>query len=324
MVLGLDPVTHLGHAAALFRRVVRNELSRFALYFHFWQLLHSFPGIARCLSQAAKARAPITQSTHARRKGKSILITCASTGIGAAAARAFAQYGANVVVHYQRRRVLLHYNSSKDQAEEVAQDMRALGVTAITVGADVRDSKAIDAAVAQVVDSFGKIDVLINNAGSLVKREPIASATDELFDEIMHINARSVVALTGAALPSLRSGGGSIINVTSVAARNGGGPGALLYAASKGFVSTITKGMAKELMPDRIRVNAVAPGVTQTPFQERFRTPEQLESFRKSIPMGFIGEPDDCSGAFLYLASEAMSRYVTGQIIDVNGGQLMP
>jgi 3-oxoacyl-[acyl-carrier protein] reductase len=112
--------------------------------------------------------------------------------------------------------------------------------------------------------------------------------------------------------------------VTSVAARNGGGPGALLYAASKGFVSTITKGMAKELMADRIRVNAVAPGVIQTPFQERFTTPEQLESFRKSIPMGFIGEPDDCSGAFLYLASEAMSRYVTGQIIDVNGGQLMP
>jgi 3-oxoacyl-[acyl-carrier protein] reductase len=234
-------------------------------------------------------------------KGKSILITGASTGIGAAAARAFAQYGANVAVHY---------NSSKDKAEEVAKDVRALGVTAITVGADVRDSKAIDAAVAQVVDAFGKIDVLINNAGSLVKREPIASASDELFDEIMHINARSVVAFTRAALPSLRSGGGgSIINVTSVAARNGGGPGALLYAASKGFVSTITKGMAKELMADRIRVNA---------------TPEQLESFRKSIPMGFIGEPDDCSGAFLYLASEAMSRYVTGQIIDVNGGQLMP
>ncbi|WP_250435903.1 glucose 1-dehydrogenase [Caballeronia sp. ATUFL_F2_KS9A] len=249
-------------------------------------------------------------------KGKSILITGASTGIGAAAARAFAQYGANVAVHY---------NSSKDEAEEVAKDVRALGVTAITVGADVRDSKAIDAAVAQVADTFGKIDVLINNAGSLVKREPIASASDELFDEIMHINARSVVAFTRAALPSLRSGGGgSIINVTSVAARNGGGPGALLYAASKGFVSTITKGMAKELMPDRIRVNAVAPGVIQTPFQERFTSPEQLESFRKAIPMGFIGEPDDCSGAFLYLASEAMSRYVTGQIIDVNGGQLMP
>ncbi|WP_250500489.1 glucose 1-dehydrogenase [Caballeronia sp. GAWG1-5s-s] len=249
-------------------------------------------------------------------KGKSILITGASTGIGAAAARAFGRYGANVAVHY---------NSSKDQAEEVAKDVRALGVSAITVGADVRDSKAIVAAVAQTVDAFGKIDVLINNAGSLVKREPLESATDELFDDVININARSVVAFTRAALPSLRSGGGgSIINVTSVAARNGGGPGALLYAASKGFVSTITKGMAKEFAADRIRVNAVAPGVIGTPFHDRFSTPEQLEGFRKSIPMGYIGEADDCSGAFLYLASEAMSRYVTGQIIDVNGGQLMP
>ncbi|MDR5857501.1 glucose 1-dehydrogenase [Caballeronia sp. LZ062] len=249
-------------------------------------------------------------------KGKSILITGASTGIGAAAARAFGRYGANVAVHY---------NSSKDQAEEVAKDVRALGVSAITVGADVRDSKAIVAVVAQTVDAFGKIDVLINNAGSLVKREPLESATDELFDDIININARSVVAFTRAALPSLRSGGGgSIINVTSVAARNGGGPGALLYAASKGFVSTITKGMAKEFAADRIRVNAVAPGVIGTPFHDRFSTPEQLESFRKAIPMGYIGEADDCSGAFLYLASEAMSRYVTGQIIDVNGGQLMP
>ncbi|QSN62820.1 SDR family NAD(P)-dependent oxidoreductase [Caballeronia sp. M1242] len=249
-------------------------------------------------------------------KGKSILITGASTGIGAAAARAFGRYGANVAVHY---------NSSKDQAEEVAKDVRALGVSAITVGADVRDSKAIVAAVAQTVDAFGKIDVLINNAGSLVKREPLESATDELFDDVININARSVVVFTRAALPSLRSGGGgSIINVTSVAARNGGGPGALLYAASKGFVSTITKGMAKEFAADRIRVNAVAPGVIGTPFHDRFSTPEQLEGFRKSIPMGYIGEADDCSGAFLYLASEAMSRYVTGQIIDVNGGQLMP
>jgi len=112
--------------------------------------------------------------------------------------------------------------------------------------------------------------------------------------------------------------------VTSVAARHGGGPGALLYGAAKGFVSTITKGMAKELMADKIRVNGVAPGVIQTPFQDRFTTPDQLEAFRKSIPMGYIGEPEDCNGAFLYLASETMSRYVTGQIIDVNGGQLMP
>lgn len=248
--------------------------------------------------------------------GKVVFISGASTGIGAAAARAFAARGAHVVVHY---------NSSKEEAEAVAAEVRAAGSKAVTIGADVRDTAAINAAVAKAVEQMGRIDVLINNAGALVKRAPLESVTDELFDEIININARSVVAFTRAVIPVMRGQGvGNIINVTSVAARHGGGPGALIYAASKGFVSTITRGMAKELLADKIRVNAVAPGVIMTPFQERFTTPEQLEGFRKTIPMGRIGEPDECSGAFLYLASDQMSGYVTGQIIDVNGGQYMP
>ncbi|MFJ3313760.1 SDR family NAD(P)-dependent oxidoreductase [Herbaspirillum huttiense] len=248
--------------------------------------------------------------------GKVVFISGASTGIGAAAARAFAARGAYVVVHY---------NSSKEEAEAVAAEVRAAGSKAVTIGADVRDTAAINAAVTKAVEQMGRIDVLINNAGALVKRAPLETVTDELFDEIININARSVVAFTRAVIPVMRSqGGGNIINVTSVAARHGGGPGALIYAASKGFVSTITRGMAKELLADKIRVNAVAPGVIMTPFQERFTTPEQLEGFRKTIPMGRIGEPDECSGAFLYLASDQMSGYVTGQIIDVNGGQYMP
>jgi 3-oxoacyl-[acyl-carrier protein] reductase len=247
--------------------------------------------------------------------GKVVFISGASTGIGAAAARAFAARGAHVVVHY---------NSSKEEAEAVAAEVRAAGSKAVTIGADVRDTAAINAAVSKAVEQMGRIDVLINNAGALVKRAPLESVTDELFDEIININARSVVAFTRAVIPVMRGqGGGNIINVTSVAARHGGGPGALIYAASKGFVSTITRGMAKELLADKIRVNAVAPGVIMTPFQERFTTPEQLEGFRKTIPMGRIGEPDECSGAFLYLASDQMSGYVTGQIIDVNGGQYM-
>ncbi|MAF04912.1 MULTISPECIES: SDR family NAD(P)-dependent oxidoreductase [Herbaspirillum] len=248
--------------------------------------------------------------------GKVVFISGASTGIGAAAARAFAARGAHVVVHY---------NSSKEEAEAVAAEVRAAGSKAVTIGADVRDTAAINAAVTKAVEQMGRIDVLINNAGALVKRAPLETVTDELFDEIININARSVVAFTRAVIPVMRGqGGGNIINVTSVAARHGGGPGALIYAASKGFVSTITRGMAKELLADKIRVNAVAPGVIMTPFQERFTTPEQLEGFRKTIPMGRIGEPDECSGAFLYLASDQMSGYVTGQIIDVNGGQYMP
>jgi len=248
--------------------------------------------------------------------GKVVFISGASTGIGAAAARAFAARGSHVVVHY---------NSSEKEAEAVAAEVRAAGSKAITIGADVRNTSAINAAVTKAVAQMGRIDVLINNAGALVKRAPLEAVTDELFDDIININARSVVAFTRAVIPVMRTqGGGNIINVTSVAARHGGGPGALIYAASKGFVSTITRGMAKELLADKIRVNAVAPGVIMTPFQERFTTPEQLEGFRKTIPMGRIGEPDECSGAFLYLASEQMSGYVTGQIIDVNGGQYMP
>lgn len=248
--------------------------------------------------------------------GKVVFISGASTGIGAAAARAFAARGAHVVVHY---------NSSKEEAEAVAAEVRAAGSKAVTIGADVRDTAAVNTAITKAVEQMGRIDVLINNAGALVKRAPLETVTDELFDEIININARSVVAFTRAVIPVMRGqGGGNIINVTSVAARHGGGPGALIYAASKGFVSTITRGMAKELLADKIRVNAVAPGVIMTPFQERFTTPEQLEGFRKTIPMGRIGEPDECSGAFLYLASDQMSGYVTGQIIDVNGGQYMP
>ena len=248
--------------------------------------------------------------------GKVVFISGASTGIGAAAARAFGAQGAHVVVHY---------NSSAAEAEAVAADIRKGGSKAITIGANVRDSKAVDKAIASAVEQLGRIDVLINNAGSLVKREALEKITDELFDEVVQINARSVVAFTRAVIPVMRNqGGGNIINVTSVAARHGGGPGALVYAASKGFVSTITRGMAKELLADKIRVNAVSPGVIMTPFQERFTTPDQLEAFRKTIPMGRIGDPDECSGAFLYLASDQLSGYVTGQIIEVNGGQYMP
>jgi 3-oxoacyl-[acyl-carrier protein] reductase len=136
---------------------------------------------------------------------------------------------------------------------------------------------------------------------------------------------RSVVAAIQAAVPHLKAaGGGSVINTSSVAARNGGGPGSALYGGAKAFVSNMTRNLARELAPDGIRVNAVAPGVIMTPFHERFSTPELLEQLRKGIPMGKLGAPEDCVGAFLFLASPGMSGYITGQTIEVNGGQLMP
>lgn len=254
---------------------------------------------------------------HEDLKNKVVLITGSSTGIGAAAALAFAHAGASVAVHAHR---------SVAEAEQVLAQVRAMGVRGCLVRGDVTESATCKRIVDEAVAQLGRIDVLINNAGGLVKRVPIEELSDELFDQVMALNVRSVMMCTAAAVAHMRrqGQGGSIINLTSVAARHGGGTGASLYAGAKGFVSTITKGLAKELVKDRIRVNAVAPGVITTPFHERYSTPQLLESFRATIPMNRLGSAQECAGAFLFLASEAMSGYITGQTVDVNGGQYMP
>ena len=250
-------------------------------------------------------------------KDKVVLITGSSTGIGAAAAVAFGKLGARVAVHY---------NSSKGPGEEVLQAVKATGAQAILLQGNVLESAQCHRLVEETVKAFGRIDILINNAGALVQRVPIEEITDELFDNVVHLNVRSAMVCTAAAVAAMRKQGqgGAIINVTSVAARHGGGAGASLYAGSKGFVATMTKGLAKELVKDKIRVNAVSPGVITTPFHERFSTPQMLEAFKATIPMNRLGTADECAGAFVYLASEQMSGYVTGQIIDITGGQYMP
>jgi 3-oxoacyl-[acyl-carrier protein] reductase len=247
-------------------------------------------------------------------KGKVVLVTGASTGIGAGCAKMLGALGAKVVVHY---------NSSKDAALAVAQAVEASGGEALVVQGDLRFSAECERVVKATVERFKHIDILVNNAGALVRRVPIAETTDELFDEIVNLNVRSMLMCTKYAVPYMINGG-SIINLTSIAAGTGGGPGAAMYAGSKGFVSTATKGLAKELAGRNIRVNAVSPGVVKTPFHEKFSTAEQLETQRKTIPMGRLGTVDECMGAFLYLASEKLSCYVTGQILEVNGGQYMP
>ena len=250
-------------------------------------------------------------------KNKVVLITGSSTGIGAAAARAFGANGARVAVHY---------NKSKNEAEKVAAGIEKSGGKAFLVAGDVSGAMVCKDLVNKTVAHFGRIDVLINNAGGLIQRLPVESMTDELFDQVINLNVRSAMMCTSAAAVQMKKQGtgGAIINVTSIAARHGGGPGAVLYASAKGFVSTMTRGHAKELAKDKIRVNAVAPGVIMTPFHERFSTPQMLEGFKATIPMNRLGTPDECAGAFLFLASEQMSGYMTGQILEVNGGQYMP
>ena len=249
-------------------------------------------------------------------KGKAVLITGASTGIGAAAARAFAGLGSKVVIHY---------NASRDKAEAVASDCNALGAQTALVGGDVTQGASVKRIVAEALAAFGRIDVLINNAGGLVGRTRIEDYTEEYLAKVVALNITHVALFMREVIPVMRrQKSGNVINVSSIAARHGGGGGAVVYAGAKGFVSTATRGWAKEVVGDGIRVNAVSPGVVTTPFHERYSTAEQLKAMQATIPMNRLGTPEECAGTFLYLASDAMSGYVTGQVIEVNGGQYMP
>jgi len=258
----------------------------------------------------------VTQLTIPDLKGKAVLITGASTGIGAALAEAFAAQGCLVG---------LHYNSSSAAAEALAEKIGAAGGTTKLVKADATKSSEMRQAVEETAQAFGRLDGLINNAGGMVARQPYQEFTEDLYDQVMDLNARSVLVASHAAIPHLKSAGqGFIINTTSVAARNGAGGGAGLYGSSKAFVHNVTRGMAKELIPFGIRVNAVAPGVIETPFHERYSTEAQLKAMLATVPQGRLGVAEDCVGAYLFLASPSLSGYVIGQVLEVNGGQLMP
>ncbi|WP_148253693.1 SDR family NAD(P)-dependent oxidoreductase [Aidingimonas lacisalsi] len=248
--------------------------------------------------------------------GKRVLVTGASRGIGAAVARKLGSLGAHVAVHY---------HSSEAGARDVRDAIVGDGGKAVLVKGDVSRSDEAAAVVDNAADQLGGLDVLINNAGDMLGRVTLADIDDAHYDRVMDLNVRSVVTASHAALPYLRrAGGGCIVHTSSIAARNGGGPGAGFYASAKGFVSTLTRNMAKELSGDNIRVNAVAPGTIATDFHERYSNDAQLEAARATIPQGRLGTAEDCIGAYVFLVSDAMSGYVTGQIIEVNGGQLMP
>jgi 3-oxoacyl-[acyl-carrier protein] reductase len=221
-----------------------------------------------------------------------VLITGASTGIGAATAKAFARKGARVAVHY---------NSSVTAAQSVVDDITATGGFAL-----------------------GRLDVLVNNAGSLTGRHLFMDWDETTFDNVMNLNVRSLIAASQAAVPHLEAqGGGAIVNLGSIAGNDGGGPGSGHYASAKAYVHNLTRHMARDLAKRNIRVNAVAPGVIATPFHDQ--TPaDRMEAMKNATQLGRIGEPEDVVGPILFLASAAMSGYVTGQILHVNGGQLMP
>lgn len=248
-------------------------------------------------------------------RGKRALITGSSTGIGAAVARELARLGASVAVHG---------NKNAASAEVVAAEIRAGGGKAVVVLGDVSNSGSAARIVADAVAGLGGLDVLINNAGAILDRVTNAGFDDAAYDNVYNLNVRSVLAVTKAAYPHLKAaGGGSIINTGSVAGRFGGFGGSTVYASAKAAVHSITRNAAREFAPDHIRVNVVAPGFIITPFHDK--TPQSVrDAAAAQIPMQRLGTAEDCVGAYVFLASDSMSGYITGQIIDVNGGQLMP
>jgi 3-oxoacyl-[acyl-carrier protein] reductase len=246
--------------------------------------------------------------------GKRVLVTGSSQGIGASVACGFAACGA---------RVALHCNTGRQKAEMLARSIREAGGRAVLVQGDVSDEREARRIVDEAAAALGGLDVLVNNAGGPVRRASLDEVDTELYDQVLDLNARAVIVMSKVAADHMkRAGGGAIVNTVSYVARTGSAR-ALLYAGAKAFVANVTKGMAIDLAPHNIRVNAVSPGVIMTPFHEQSSSPEWLESMRATIPMRRLGQPEECVGVYLFLASSAMSSYITGQTIEVNGGQTM-
>jgi 3-oxoacyl-[acyl-carrier protein] reductase len=247
--------------------------------------------------------------------GKTALVTGASRGIGAATAVTLAKNGC--------ARVVVHYHSYAEGAQATMDAIRAAGVEATSIQANLGTRDGIRLFREHMSDVAPEVDILINNAGSLVKRAGLTEFSEELFDEVMDLNFRSAWCISQDAVASMiRKGWGVIVNLSSIAARNGGGPGAAIYAASKAAVSCITKGMAKELAPRGIRVNAVSPGTVDNHFHEVFSTEQMLEAVVKQTPAGKLGDDQEVADVILFLCSDA-SRFIYGQTIEINGGMYM-
>jgi 3-oxoacyl-[acyl-carrier protein] reductase len=246
--------------------------------------------------------------------GKTALVTGASSGIGAATAALLAELGAKVALGY--------FHNEKGAAQ-VCQEIASAGGQAVAIRADVRDRAECRSLVQRAADALGPIAILVNNAGSLIQRVALRDVSEQTWDEVMNLNLSSALICSQAAMPGMiERRNGAIVNLVSIAGRNGGGPGAGPYSTAKAGLIAFTKALAKELAPHGVRVNAVSPGVIDTPFHEVFSTPEMIANFVKGIPLGRVGQSIEVAKAIAFLASEAAS-YIAGETIEVNGGQLM-
>jgi 3-oxoacyl-[acyl-carrier protein] reductase len=244
-----------------------------------------------------------------RLDGKTALVTGAGSGIGKCIAETYAREGACVAV----------VDLDADAARNVA---RTIGNNAIALRADVSKKADIEGAVEQTLAAFGTLDILVNNAGATHVNKPMLEIGEEEFDKIYAVNVKGVFLGCQAVVPHFRkAGGGVIINIGSTAGLRPR-PGLSAYNATKGAVHILTKSLAVELAPDRIRVCAIAPVATDTPLLPSFLGPAagQREKFVSTVPLGRLAQPQDIANAALYLAS-ADAAFVTGNIVEVDGGR---
>lgn len=242
-------------------------------------------------------------------KGKTAIVTGGGRDIGSATAIKLASEGAKVVINY--------FASSKG-ADATVATIKAAGGNAIAVQGDLNNQTDVDALIAQTIDAFGSIDVLVNNAGGLIARKTIKEMELEHWNAVMTLNLTSTFMMTKACLAHMKTG--AIVNLASQAGRDGGGPGAVAYAASKGAVMTMTRGLAKEVGPD-IRVNALCPGMIDTDFHNIHTPDAGRRGFEANAPLKRQGHVDDAANLVLFLACDD-SAFITGTNIDLNGGML--
>lgn len=241
--------------------------------------------------------------------GRNIVITGGSTGLGAETARLLAE----------GNQIIVHYNASRDAAEKVASDVSKAGGTAHLLQADLTKPEECERFANEVSAIFSVVDVLVNNAGGLIKRQPIGELDWDFMIETFSLNTFSTMKLTSLCVPLLEKAADPVvINLTSIAMRHGA-PSATIYGAAKGAIDSFTRGAANELAP-KIRVNAVAPGVIETPFHDKVSTPERMQAFKEKTPLKRNGQAGHIATAIKFLIE---NDFTTGETIDVNGGLFM-
>ncbi len=243
-------------------------------------------------------------------KGKIAVVTGGVRDLGRAISLKLASEGAKVVVNY--------FDNPQD-ADETLKLIQEAGGEALMVQGDMTKAEDVKKLFEEGIQAFGdKVHVLVNVVGGLVGRKQITEQDEDWYNFLMDVNMKSCWLCTREAVPYMTEGG-SIVNFSSLAARDGGGPGASMYATAKGAVMTFTRSMAKELGPKGIRVNALAPGTIATSFHDRFNTPENRERMKGMYPLRREGDAGDIADLVLFLAADD-SDYITGTNIDINGG----